>query len=300
MTRALRWGVPAVAVLLAMVYFGLSYVIASQVATSEHKEQEAFPEDYGLPYEEVEFTSRTDGLSLRGWYMESEPGGPTVLFVHGIDSVRSGNNALQLASMMTELSFNVLMFDLRGHGSSDGDRVSGGDHERQDVLGAFDFLEERGVPPSNIGVLGVSMGAAAAALALAEAPSVSAFVLDSPYAELSELIAQEVGNRSVLPGWAGPFFVPGVKLAARLVLDIDMNAMAPERVVSELDYPVLIIHGEDDARVPVENGIRVHKASHADSELWVLEGLGHVDAFDAYPEEYAQRLSSYFRERLGE
>ena len=300
MTRALRWGVLAVAVLLAVAYFGVSYVIASQVATSEHKEQEGYPEDYGLPYEEVEFTSRTDGLTLRGWHMESEPGGPTLLFVHGIDSVRSGNNALQLASMMTELSFNVLMFDLRGHGSSDGNRVSGGDHERQDVLGAFDFLEERGVPPSNIGVLGFSMGAAAAALALAEAPSVNAFVLDSPYANLSDLIARRVGNRSVLPGWAVPLFVPGVKLAARIVFDIDINAMAPERIVSDLDYPVLLIHGEDDTRIPVEHGIRVHMASHADSELWLLEGIGHVDAFDAYPEEYGQRVSSYFWERLGE
>ena len=74
MTRALRWGVLAVAVLLAVAYFGVSHVIASQVATSEHKEQEGHPEDYGLPYEEVEFTSRTDGLTLRGWYMESELG----------------------------------------------------------------------------------------------------------------------------------------------------------------------------------------------------------------------------------
>ena len=300
MTRALRWGVPAVAVLLAMVYFGVSYVIASQVATSEHNEQEEFPEDYSLRYEEVEFTSRTDGLILRGWHIESEHSGPTLLFVHGIDGVRSGNNAVQLASMMTELSFNVLLFDLRGHGSSDGDRASGGDHERRDVLAAFDFLEKRGVPQSDIGVLGFSMGAAAAALALAEAPSVKAFVLDSPYANLSDLIAQEVGNRSVLPGWAAPLFVPGAKIAARLVFDIDINAMAPERVVSELDYPVLIIHGEDDTRVPVAHGIRVHMASHADSELWLLEGIGHVDAFSEYPAEYAQRVSSYFWERLVE
>ena len=300
MGRALRWGVPAIAVVLAIAYFGASHLIASQMATSTHREQEGYPEDYGLPYEEAEFTSRTDGLTLRGWHIEIERGGPTVLLIHGVDSVRSGNNALMLASMMTEQGFNVLMFDLRGHGSSDASRVSGGDHERKDVLGAIDFLEKRGVPPSNIGVLGVSMGAAAAALALAEAPSVEALVLDSPYSNLSDLIAQEIGIRSVLPGWAGRLFVPGVRLAARLVLDIDISAVDPERSVSELDYPVLIIHGEDDTRVPVEHSMRVHTAAHADSELWLLEGLGHVAAFDAYPEEYAERLSSYFRERLGE
>ena len=300
MRRALRWGVPAMAVLLAVVYCGASYAIASQVATSERNEQEAFPEEYGLPYEEVEFTSRGDGLTLRGWHIEIERGGPTVVFVHGVGSVRSGNNALHLASMLTEHGFNVLMFDLRGHGSSDGDRVSGGDHERRDVLGALDFLADRDAPPSSVGVLGVSMGAAAAALAAAEAPSVSALVLDSPYANLSDLIAQEIGIRSALPGWAGRFFVPGVRVAAQLVLDIDISAVDLERMVSELDYPVLVIHGEDDDRVPVEHAIRVHAAAHLESELWLLGGLGHADAFDAYPEEYARRLSSYFRGRLGE
>ena len=59
MTRALRWGVPALAALLVVIYFGVSCVIASQVATSEHHEQVGFPEEYGLRYEEVEFTSRT-------------------------------------------------------------------------------------------------------------------------------------------------------------------------------------------------------------------------------------------------
>ena len=300
MSRALRWGVPAALLLLAVVYFGASYAIASQMATSTHREQEAHPEEYGLPYEDVEFPARSDRLTLRGWHVEIDRGGPTVVFVHGVDSVRSGNNALLLASMLTEDGFNVLLFDLRGHGSSDGEGVSGGDHERKDVLGAIDFLGERGVPPSDVGVLGVSMGAAAAAMALAEAPSVEALVLDSPYASLSDLIAQEIGIRSALPGWSGRLFVPGVSIAARLALDIDIGAVAPERVVSELDYPVLIIHGEEDARVSVEHALRVHTASHADSELWLLEGLGHADAFDAYPEEYARRVSGYFRERLGE
>ena len=63
---------------------------------------------------------------------------------------------------------------------------------------------------------------------------------------------------------------------------------------------MLIIHGVADTRVPVEHGIRVHMASHADSELWLLEGIGHVDAFQTYPEEYTERVASYFRERLGE
>ena len=65
-------------------------------------------------------------------------------------------------------------------------------------------------------------------------------------------------------------------------------------------YPVLIIHGEGDTRVPVEHGIRVHMASHTDSELWILQGIDHINAFQTYPDEYVERVASYFWKRLGE
>lgn len=299
MTRVLRLGLLALAVLLVVAYFGASYLIASQVAESEHKDQEELPEQYGLVYEDVGFVSRGDGLMLRGWYIAAEGEGPTLLFVHGIGGVRSGDNAVELASMLVERGFDVLMFDLRGHGSSDGDRVSGGDHERQDVLGALDFLEGRGVALRDVGVLGFSMGAGTAVLAMAEKPEVRALVLDSPYASASDRIAHEIGVRSVFPAWIAPVFVPGTKLVARLFFDIDIGALVPERVVADLDYPVLVIHGEADTRVPVEHGIRVHMASHPDSELWLLEGVDHVDAFLTDPEEYIERVASYFEERLG-
>jgi pimeloyl-ACP methyl ester carboxylesterase len=299
MRRVVRWGLPLLVVLLVVAYLGVSYLIASQVAESEHKEQEELPGEYGLVYEDVEFMSRADGLALSGWYIQADSEGPTLLFVHGIGGVRSGDNAVELASMLVERGFDVLMFDLRGHGSSEGDRVSGGDHERQDVLGALDFLEGRGVALENVGVLGFSMGAGTAALAMAEAPEVRALVLDSPYANASDRIAHEIGVRSVFPAWIAPVFVPGAKVVARLQFDIDIGALVPERVVADLDYPLLIIHGEADTRIPVEHGIRVHMASHTDSELWLVEGVDHVDAFLTYPEEYTDRVAAYFEERLG-
>jgi pimeloyl-ACP methyl ester carboxylesterase len=297
--KVVRWGVPALAAVLVVVYFGVSYMIASQVAESEHNEQDELPQEYGLQYEDVEFMSRTDDLTLRGWYIQTGGERPTLLFVHGIGGVRSGDNAVELASMLVERGFDVLMFDLRGHGSSEGDRVSGGDHERQDVLGALDFLEGRGVALEDVGVMGFSMGAGSAVLAMAEAPAVRALVLDSPYANASDRLSHEIGVRTVFPPWIAPVFVPGAKLVARLLFDIDIGALVPERVVADLDYPLLIIHGEADTRIPVEHGIRVHMASHTDSELWLVEGVDHVDAFLTHPEEYTERVASYFEDRLG-
>ena len=83
--------------------------------------------------------------------------------------------------------------------------MSGGYFEQQDLLGAFDFLVQRGIPPERIGVIGFSMGASTSILGVAEEPAIRAVVVDSPYANASELIAQETARKTVFPQWIVPY-----------------------------------------------------------------------------------------------
>jgi hypothetical protein len=39
----------------------------------------------------VSFTPRHEGLQLRGWLFRGSPGGPYLIFVHGIGDQRTGN-----------------------------------------------------------------------------------------------------------------------------------------------------------------------------------------------------------------
>ena len=299
MKRALRWGVPIAVVVLAVIYVAISYLVAAGVTKAERKEQEDHPTAYGLQFEEVEFDSRKGDVTLKGWYIPGADTGPTLIFVHGIDSVRTGDNAMDLAARLVARGFSVLMFDLRAHGSSGGEKVSGGIHESQDVLGAVDFLVDQGTPPESMGVMGFSMGAGTSVLALAEEPSIRALVADSPYASVTGLIPHEIGRKTVVPEWIAPIFVPSSRLLAGWFFDIDMGKLVPEKAVAGLDYPILVIHGMADTRIPVEHGIRVHIASHRDSSLWLVPEVDHVDAFLTHPEEYVKGVASYFRARLG-
>ena len=166
-SRVLRWGLPVV-LLLAGCYAYVSYAMASGVTTPDRSSLDGHPDEYGLPYEDVTFSPRGDewdDIVLRGWVIEKERlAGPkdelTVILVHGLNSNRTGDNSLALASRLFGLDFNVLLFDMRGHGESDGVQLSAGYFEKWDVLGAYDYLVQRGVPPERIGVLGWSMGGA--------------------------------------------------------------------------------------------------------------------------------------------
>ena len=165
-------------------------------------------------------------------------------------------------------------------------------------MGAFDYLVKRGVDPGRTGLLGFSMGAATSILAAAEEPRITAVVADSPYADASDLIAREAARKTPFPLWLMPIFIPTAKLMAKGIYGIDIGELVPERAVSRLPYPILVIHGTGDQRVPLEQGRRVADAAAEGSLLWQAPGVDHVDAFLTYPDEYVERVTEYFGSRF--
>ncbi len=290
----------ALVALLAVAYVGVSYFIASGVTGTEREEQEDHPSDYGLRYEDVEFLSRKGDVTLKGWYLPSPCCGPSVILVHGISSNRSGAQATEMAARLVKVCFNVLLFDLRAHGSSGGDRITGGIDEAQDVLGAYDYMRSRGIRQRDILVLGRSMGAGASVLAAAAEPEIGALVLDGTYADVTDLVAFEIGRKTPVPEWAAPVFIPGASLLADMLYGVDLSRLVPERTVTSIDIPILVIHGEADTRIPTGHGVRVHAAAHPGSELWIVPGTDHGDSFANFPEEYVYRVVSYFASRMEE
>ncbi len=291
-----RYGIAlGVAVLVLAVLYGLvSFLIAQGVTSTDKDPQEDHPSNYGLAFEDVEFGSRDGEVSLSGWYLPGDASAPHLIFVHGNGSVRSGDNAVELASRLVGRGFNTLLFDLRGRGSSGGDMASGGYFERQDVLGAFDYLvAERGASPDRIGLVGFSLGAATSIMSAALEPGFAAVVADSPFAAAADMVTEEAARQSPVPRWLVPIFVPTSKLMADGIYGINIGELVPERDVAKLDYPILVIHGEGDERVPIEHGERVAAAGRDGTFLWRVPRVDHVDAFKTHPDEYTERVAAY-------
>ena len=73
----------------------------------------------------------------------------------------------------------------------------------------------------------------------------------------------------------------------------------PQEAVKGLSYPILVIHGEGDSRIPFEHGVKVHEAAPEGSSIWLVPDVEHVDAFLTYPDEYMDRIMTYYEARLG-
>ena len=301
-SQIVRFGLPIV-LLLVGFYGYVSYSMASGVTKLDRSPLEGHPTEYGLPYENVSFSPRGDewnDIVLRGWLIEAERDELTAILVHGLNRNRTGDNALELARRLFHRGFNVLLFDIRGHGESDGERLSAGYFEKWDVLGAYDFLVQRGAPPGKVGLLGWSLGGATALLASAEEPAIKAVVVDSSFADVHDLIAQETARATVFPQWVVPVFVPGMKIISRVLYGIDVGAVVPEKAAGTLGYPILVIHGEADERVPAEQSVRIYASAPVGSELWLSPGSEHADAVIDAPDEYVERVDAYFHSRLAD
>jgi len=275
----------------AGVILGISGYAAYSLTQFERVPINHDPSDFDLKYVNISFPSR-DGLTLRGWWLEAHQDRPVIVLVHGSERNRAEptQKMLGIARELVSHDYNVLMFDLRGHGESDGGHISAGYYERSDLLGAIDYIRQRGLE-SKVGVLGFSMGAATSLMTAGECKDIAAVVADSSYASVVDIIESEFAKRSSLPR----FFIPIILFMAQNMYGIDFTAVKPVEAVERVTVPVFIIHGGQDEMVPVQHALRLREAcQNPDSRLWIVSEATHSTPYLARPEEYMNKTLSFF------
>ncbi|UCH42953.1 MAG: alpha/beta hydrolase [Dehalococcoidales bacterium] len=291
----MKWWWKAVLTLVLVIVvatLGISGYLGYSMTRVERLAVEQDPALVGLDYEDVSFPSMEDELILHGWFLPVADSQGVIIMVHGADQHRADPSIgmLGIASKLVEHGYNVLMFDLRGHGESEGNMMSAGYYEQRDLNGAVEYVKGRGF--QRIGVLGFSVGAATAVLATAENSDISALVSDSGFADLKDMMEPEFSKRTKFP----KFFLGPLLFLVKIMYGVDFNAVSPVAVVAQIaPRPILFIHGEDDETVPQEHAQRLYQASlNPQNQLWVAPGASHVKAYLTYPEEYINRVTTFF------
>jgi dipeptidyl aminopeptidase/acylaminoacyl peptidase len=286
----------SIAFLLAVVVLiigAISLYGSSQLIRRRVPDAPSDPARYGLTYEEVTFSSR-DGLTLRGWFIPAPEVRGTVVFCHG--HAGSMDPDVKYAPAFHERGYNVLMFDFRGHGRSEGQHVSMGYYERQDLLGAVDYLEKRGI--DRVGVLGFSMGGAVAMATAPHSEAIWAVVSDGGFARLSDTIAAGVREQG-LPGFLASLVGHLIVWLMGLRLGCSPSGADPIHWVDKIAPRALfIIHGALDPFVAVEEARELYAAASEPKEIWIVPEAGHRQAHRHHPEEYRHRVLAFFDQWL--
>ncbi len=248
--------------------------------------------------EYVVFEGR-DGRPLGGWFVpaprEVAKPWPVVMLAYGYGGFKE--QMAGYAKSIHEGGFATFLFDMSGSGLRKGEPVTFGYKERWQVMDAANYLRTReDVDPARIGALGVSMGGAATLLAAAEDPGIRAVVADSSYADLFGMV------RPGISAFISPralFLAPLIVRSAETMLGMKSGEVRPDEAAARLgDRALFVIHGDCDSLTDPHSAQRLYEAATGPKELWVVPGCGHAYAPVLAPDEYQQRVNSFFQRYL--
>ncbi|MCW8973827.1 MAG: alpha/beta hydrolase [Gammaproteobacteria bacterium] len=260
------------AILLLLLFSGLLYLQQPAMIFFPARALVANPADWGLEYEEVGFAA-ADGKRLHGWYLPADGSRHTLLFFHG----NAGNISHRGESLRIfhRLGLNVLIFDYRGYGRSEGQADEQGLY--RDAQAAWRYLaEQRGEDPGEIVLFGRSLGGAVAARLAAQVQP-AGLLLESSFSSARDL-AQ----------WHFP-------LLSRLTpLRYRFDAVAS---LEQVSCPVLVLHSPQDEIIPYVLGEKLFRAAAEPKQFLPLQG-DHNSGFVLSQPGYEQGIRAFLAKHV--
>ena len=169
---------------------------------------------------------------------------PCVIYLHGNSSSRC--EAYAEVKYLLPKNICLFSFDFCGCGKSEGDYISLGYYEKEDVHCVIEYLL-KSKKVSKIGLWGRSMGAVTAIMYTAEHPNnISALILDSGFYSLNILIHELVNSKINLPDFIIERVLKMVKQTVKEKAGFDLDAIEPYLYVKNCSVPAFFCHGRDD------------------------------------------------------
>ena len=233
------------------------------------------PPSLGLPVERVELRA-SDGLRLVAWIIRADSAAPWLLICHGNGgNISDAGRPFHYAGLR-QAGLNLLAFDYRGYGESEGTPTEEGLY--RDAEAAYRFLTESlAVPPGRLVIFGHSLGSAVAVELAGRVPA-AGLILDGALTSVPDR-AQEIYP-----------FLPVRWLA--------VSRYASRDKVGRLTLPKLFLHAERDEVIPIEHGRRLFEAAPGPKRFVTLGG-GHADAFEADSATYFGAIRDFVAELQG-
>jgi alpha-beta hydrolase superfamily lysophospholipase len=271
-----------------VIVLAVAWAVGTSLSAPARRVVGPLPSD--LKGRAVEFASAS-GATLRGWLLPGREGAGAVVLMHGVRGSRL--NMLGRARFLSAAGYTVLLFDFQAHGESGGERITTGYLESRDARAAVDFVRAQ-TPGERVGVLGVSMGGAAALLA--EPPlDAQALVLEMVYPTIEQAIDDRL--RMNLGGW-GVVFRPLLTAQLRPRLGIGADDLHPIDHAARVVAPKLFVAGAEDVHTTLEESRQLFAAAAEPKELWVIEGAHHQDLHALKGREYEARVLGFFEKYL--
>ena len=284
--------------ILAVVLLGFGFALAAysmrirrQSLTEARAWQEAH---YDISWydalQKQDYTVESDdGYALHAQLLiNPEPTDRYILISHGYTDNRFGS--LKYTRMYLDLGFNVILYDLRGHGENAPTCCTYSVREAKDLNAMIRDSRKRYPDARTLGIHGESLGSATSIACLAQKPPIDFVVADCGFSEIESVM------RAGLKGMhLPPALVKVASLCARLRYGYWYGQMRPIDSLKDNRIPILFIHGEQDDFILPQHSVNMQRATQGYSELHLIPGSGHAASVLTAPEDYRRYVTEFLR-----
>lgn len=247
------------------------------------------PDDMRL---EATTLTASSGARIATWYRFPPESRATVVVAHGVYANRRA--MLPRARALLEQGWGVVLIDLQGHGESSGEAITLGHLERHDVAAAVAFVKAR-QPEHRIGVIGISLGGAAA---IGASPmNVDAIVVEGTFSTAQRAIHNRVAKR------AGPLallLTPLLTCQLPWRLGVHVAELQPIAQIQRCGCPLLVANGTHDPYTPVNEARELFEAAREPKLFVTFPDAPHVDLYAHNPTLYRETILPFLAEQFGD
>jgi pimeloyl-ACP methyl ester carboxylesterase len=312
MVKRVLWVfIPAVLV-FAVGVAALDFYFIHRLTHPPRTELYGSPRDFQLilqkPMWFEEKWKNSDSTQTVGWLLSRGKPAPAVILSHGYGSNRS--ELLTLAFELWKAGYNVLVYDLRGHGESPVKWSGLGTYEKDDLLSALKFLRNRtnegGQPllDGRVGLYGVDIGGYVSLVAATQDPMIKAVAVDSVYPDVAHFMSHqlkkivgrdsEMGNRLADSSWTTQL----TELAMQLyLLRREDSAPALDSVGTASGRKLLFITGKNSGGLGAMTR-ELHDAAKDNKQFVEVEQSRIIRLYDTASSEYDARVVTFFKDAI--
>lgn len=243
------------------------FIFQEKFVFAPNKILSSTPESLGLEYEDL-YLKSLDGITINAWFIPFKNADYTILLSHGNAGNISGE--IDVIKFSQELKMNILLYDYRGYGNSQGQMSEKGSYK--DLITAYNYLiKDKKVNNKNIIIYGRSLGGAVSIGANREIQP-AAYIIDSTFTSIIEMGKQKY-----------PFLPIGY--LSRIYYD---NLTK----IKEISEPILIIHSKEDEVIPYEFAKKLYSNANSPKEFLDIMGL-HYYGFYNNELKYKQGIRNF-------
>lgn len=246
-----------------------------------------------------------DGLNLA--VIEEFPEGkgpfPTVVLVHGYASGKNANSNQALVDRLHAQGIATVRFDFRGHYDSEGKiedvNISTGLEDLEAIM--EHVLANPKVDRERLGIYGSSYGGVVTEVFVSRNPIFTCIILKAPatdwnggkWVRLGDDVIREWKNKGV---YTFTYDDKAIPTPYSLIEDIASYDVYKE--IASVKVPVLIVHGNKDESVPLDQSKKLAEAIGANARLIVYPGANHRFTTSHDFEKVVDDMASFFTKEL--